>query len=70
MFRQGTVKWYDDNRHYGFIIEDGIEAENIFFHKSNIETEDQVLEKNQRVEFNIKKGKRGLEATNVRPLNT
>jgi len=69
MFRQGTVKWYDDNKHYGFIIEDGVESENIFFHKSNILTEDQILEKDQRVEFDVKKGNRGLEAIKIKPLN-
>lgn len=69
MFRQGTVKWYDDNKHYGFIVEDGVENENIFFHKSNIVTEDQMVDKEQRVEFEVRKGKKGLEAFNVRPLN-
>ncbi len=69
MFRQGTIKWYDDNKHYGFIVEDGVENENIFFHKSNILTEDQVVEKDQRIEFDVKKGKKGLEAFQIRPLN-
>lgn len=69
MFRQGTVKWYDDNKKYGFIIEDGVEHENIFFHKSNILTEDQSLDKDQRVQFDVRKGKRGLEAFDVKPLN-
>ncbi len=68
MFRQGTVKWFDPDKHYGFITEDGIENEDLFVHKSNILTEDQVLEKGQRVEFDIKKGERGLEAIDVKPL--
>ena len=68
MFRHGTVKWYDDKQHYGFIIEDGVEEENIFFHKSNILTEDLQLEIGQRVEFDIMNGKKGLEAIKVKPL--
>ena len=69
MFRQGTIKWYDEKQRYGFIIEDGVEKNEVFFHKSNIVTIDQILEKGQRVEFDIKKGKRGLEATEVKPFN-
>jgi len=69
MFRQGTVKWYDDKKHFGFIVEDGVEGENIFFHKSNIASEGQILDKDQRVEFDVKKGNKGLEAIDVRLLN-
>lgn len=69
MFRQGTIKWYDDNKHYGFITEDGTENEEIFFHKSNILTQDEAVEKGQRVEFDVKKGTKGLEATDIKPLS-
>jgi cold shock protein len=69
MFRQGIVKWYDDNEHYGFIIEDGVEHEEIFFHKSSILTEDKAVDNNQRVSFDIKKTDRGLEAIDVSPLD-
>jgi len=68
MFRQGIVKWYNPNKHFGFITEDGVEKEDLFFHKSNILTEDQILEKGQRVEFDIKKGEKGLEAVEIKPL--
>jgi len=69
MFRQGTVKWYDDTKHYGFITEDGVENQDIFFHKSNILSEDQAIEKGQRVEFDVKTGQKGLEATDIKLLN-
>lgn len=69
MFRQGIVKWYDNDKHYGFIIEDGVKNENLFFHKSSILTEDQALEEGQRVQFDVQKGKKGLEAIKVSPLN-
>ncbi len=68
MFRQGTVKWYDDNEHYGFLIPDGEEEKDIFFHKNSIMTLEQVLEKGQRVEFDIEEKENKLEAINVRPL--
>jgi len=69
MFRQGIVKWYDDKKRFGFITEDGVENEDIFFHKSNIASEDQIFDKGQRVEFDVKKGEKGLEAIEVKPLN-
>ena len=68
MFRQGIVKWYDENKHFGFITEDGEEMTNLFVHKSNISTEDQALEAGQRVEFDVRKGEKGLEAIDVKPL--
>ena len=68
MFRQGTVKWYDDKKHFGFITEDGSSTD-LFFHKSNILTQDQNIEKDQRVEFDVKKTDRGLEAIEVKTLN-
>lgn len=67
MFHQGTVKWYDMNKHFGIIIEDGVEKEEIFFHKSNILT-DEVLEKDQRVSYDVKNTPKGLEAIEVKPL--
>ncbi|MFA6119015.1 MAG: cold shock domain-containing protein [Parachlamydiales bacterium] len=68
MFRQGTVKWYDKDKGYGFILEDGTEKNEIFFHRSNLVDVDQVIDKGQRVEFDVKKGKKGLEATQVKAL--
>ena len=35
MFRQGTVKWYDDSKHFGFIEEDGEEKEKVI-HRWNL----------------------------------
>lgn len=70
--RQGTVKWYDKDKHYGFIIEDGPKGNEIFFHESKIKNKEGV-EKDQRVSFNISskivKGKTLLEAIDVTLLN-
>ncbi len=68
MFRQGIVKWYDPAKHFGFITEDGAENEDLFFHESSILTEDLALEKGQRVEYDVKKSEKGLEAIDIKPL--
>ncbi|MBN2480015.1 MAG: cold shock domain-containing protein [Parachlamydiales bacterium] len=68
MFRQGTVKWYNPEKNYGFLVEDGVENEELFFHKTNILTTDKAVDKGQRVSFDVKKTERGLEATDIQPL--
>ncbi|HEO71741.1 MAG TPA: cold-shock protein [Candidatus Hydrogenedentes bacterium] len=63
----GTVKFFNDQKGFGFIKpEDG--SNDVFVHRSNIETADQTLFDNQRVEFELGEGRKGPEAKNVRPL--
>lgn len=64
----GTVKWFNDEKGYGFIKpDDG--GEDLFVHHSNIEMEGfRKLEENQKVEFNPAEGKKGMEAQNVRAV--
>jgi CspA family cold shock protein len=61
----GTVKWFNPGKGFGFIErEDG---EDVFVHFSAIRAEGyKSLEEGQRVEFDVEKGERGLQATNVR----
>ena len=61
---QGTVKWFNDSKGYGFIErEDG---EDVFVHFSAIDaTGFRSLEEGQRVEFSIEEGPKGLQAANV-----
>jgi CspA family cold shock protein len=61
----GTVKWFNPGKGFGFIErEDG---EDVFVHFSAIQAEGyKSLEEGQRVEFDVEKGERGLQATNVR----
>ena len=61
---KGTVKWFNENKGYGFIKrEDGSE---VFVHFSNIEGEGfKTLEPAQEVEFEIIDGDKGPQAVNV-----
>jgi len=62
----GTVKWFNAEKGFGFIAQDG--GDDDFVHFSAIQTQGyKSLEENQRVEFDIAQGPRGLQAENVRP---
>ncbi len=63
----GTVKWFDEKKGFGFIIpEEG--GDDLFVHHSNIVTEGfRTLNDGQKVEFEAEQGKKGLEATEVKP---
>ncbi len=61
---QGTVKWFDADRGYGFTQR--TTGEDVFVHQSAIEGEgDQSLEKGAAVQFEVVKGPKGLQAANV-----
>ncbi len=64
----GTVKWFNDQKGYGFIApDDG--GEDLFIHHSNILADGfRTLQEGQKVEFMTGRGRKGPEATNVRPL--
>ena len=64
---RGTVKWFSDQKGYGFITPDG-GGKDLFVHFSNIEGEGyRSLEDGQAVEYEAAQGKKGPEAQNVRP---
>ena len=66
----GTVKWFIDSKGYGFIAQDG-GGEDLFAHFRDIQgTGFKTLTENQRVEFEVKQGQKGLQAANIRPLTT
>lgn len=65
---QGTVKWFNGEKGFGFIAQDGGGAD-VFVHFSAIEgTGYRNLEENQRVEFDITQGQKGPQAEHVRAI--
>jgi CspA family cold shock protein len=64
---QGTVKWFSNEKGYGFIErEDG---DDLFVHYSEITMDGyKTLVQGQRVEFDITEGDKGLQASTVKPV--
>ena len=63
----GTVKWFNDAKGYGFIARDA--GEDVFVHYSAIEGQGfRTLHENERVEFAVEQGPKGLQAVHVRAL--
>ena len=63
---QGTVKWFNDSKGFGFIsLEDG--SKDVFVHHSAISGDGfKTLSEGQKVEFNVVQGTKGPAAENVR----
>jgi CspA family cold shock protein len=61
---KGTVKWFNDNKGYGFIINES--GEDVFVHFSVIEMEGfKTLQEGAAVQFESVNGEKGLHATKV-----
>ncbi|HKY58442.1 MAG TPA: cold-shock protein [Aeromicrobium sp.] len=64
----GTVKWFNADKGFGFIApDDG--GEDVFAHFTAIQSSGyRSLNENQKVEFDVEQGQKGLQAANIRPL--
>ncbi|GHS90363.1 hypothetical protein FACS1894204_08770 [Synergistales bacterium] len=61
---QGTVKWFNESKGYGFITAD--EGKDVFVHYSAIQGEGfKTLQEGQKVSFEIVNGEKGPQAANV-----
>ena len=61
---EGTVKWFNDSKGFGFIEQKG--GKDVFVHFSAIQGDGyKSLDEGQDVEFDIEKGPKGEQATNV-----
>jgi len=65
---EGTVKWFNSEKGFGFLAPDGGGAD-VFVHYSAIQADGyRSLDEGQRVEFEIAQGAKGPQADAVRPM--
>ena len=64
MPKTGHVKWFNENKGYGFIAQE--DGEDVFVHYSAIQDEGfKTLAEGQKVEFEVVRGEKGLQAAKV-----
>jgi CspA family cold shock protein len=64
---QGSVKWFNDAKGFGFITQEG--GEDVFVHFSAVQAQGfKSLAEGDKVEFEVTKGPKGLQAANVRKI--
>ena len=64
----GTVKWFSDAKGYGFITQDDGGGDVFVHHTAIIFEGFRTLVEGQKVEFDVVRGPKGLQAQNVRPI--
>jgi CspA family cold shock protein len=64
---EGTVKWFSDQKGFGFIEQEG--GADLFVHHSEIQIEGfKTLAEGQKVTFDVEEGPKGPQAKNVKPV--
>jgi len=64
----GTVKWFSEEKGYGFITPEG-GGKDLFAHHTAIQMSGfKTLKEGQRVEFEVRDGQKGPQAANIKPL--
>jgi CspA family cold shock protein len=64
---EGKVKWFNESKGFGFISQES--GSDVFVHFSAIQADGfKTLNEGQSVSFDVSQGKKGLEATNVKPV--
>ena len=64
----GTVKWFNATKGFGFIAPE-VGGEDLFVHQTEIQVSGyRELAEGQRVEFEVTQGKKGLQASAVKPV--
>ena len=61
---EGTVKWFNNKRGWGFIVKE--DGEDIFVHSSGLVDD---IRDNDRVEFDSERGQKGMNAVNVKRIS-
>ena len=65
--KEGTVKWFNSSKGYGFIQQEN--GEDVFVHFQSIVSEGyKTLDENDKVEFSVTQGPKGLQAADVEVL--
>lgn len=63
--QSGTVKWYSDEKGFGFITPD-LGGDDVFVHRSSLDDLGGSVEDGTKVEFEVQNTPKGLKATSVR----